>query len=314
MHGDTPTGPSQNEEDECVFPPDSLPPGERTRYSVERDPEGEEEISTYVEIEAPGETVQHVERIKAEFVLGDEYVVWDVTTDKNSWWVISNLTNLYSKAHFPSLDFVISFHVGLMMRLGSRPESASATDPNPFDEVFRRQGQAHDRIDRAVEAEDFQAVGMMMRECLLSLTSVLRRRTTIDPTVPRPQDSNFIEWAAILFDALCGGRKNKELRQYLKGCARDTWQLVNWLTHEREATKATASIVVHACDTLVGHSIQLLERARTEPVEGCPICRSRRIRTFFDPSIDPDGDYYISCAACGWNTRPRISDSAADST
>ena len=34
-------------------------------------------------------------------------------TTKGRWWVITNPTNLYSQELFPSLDYAISFHVGV---------------------------------------------------------------------------------------------------------------------------------------------------------------------------------------------------------
>ncbi len=37
--------------------------------------------SDNVEGQARDETVQHVEKIKREIVLGDTYEIWDVTTD-----------------------------------------------------------------------------------------------------------------------------------------------------------------------------------------------------------------------------------------
>jgi len=92
-----------------------MPARELSRYSPERDPDSEQDIARYVEIEAPGETVQNVERIRKEVVLGETYEIWDVTTDKGRWWVITNLTNLYSQQHFPSLDYTISFHIGLIV-------------------------------------------------------------------------------------------------------------------------------------------------------------------------------------------------------
>jgi len=165
--------------DDCVLPPPPMPAKESDRYSIDRDPDSEQDIARYVEIEARDERVQHVEKVKTEYVLGEEHVVWDVTTDRNRWWVITGLTNLYSQTLFPSLDYTLSFHVGLMMRMRSRPDSADVADPSPFDEVFRRQAQAKDRLDRAVEAEDYQGVGMLLRECLLSLTGALRRRVPL---------------------------------------------------------------------------------------------------------------------------------------
>jgi len=288
----------------CLDHSHPLPPSELARYAVERDAGSESDIARYVEIETKDETVQHVERIKQEYVMGESYDIWEVTTDQNRWWVITNLTNLYSQKHFPSLDYTLSFHVGLMMRLRSRPNGADATEPTPFDEVFRRQEQAKDRFDRAVEPEDYQAIGMQLRECLLSLVAAIRRRVPLADAAERPQDSNFIAWSSLLLDSICKGEGNRELRHYLKNSAKDTWQLVNWLTHDRDANDTASSIAIHACDTVVGHLVQLLARERTDHTDECPLCKSRKIRQHYDPSIEPDGDYYLTCGACDWTTHP----------
>ena len=292
------------EGNECSVPAHPVPPQEVSRYSVTRDLHSENDISNYVEAEARDETVHHVERIKQEILFGETYDIWDVTTDKNRWWVITNPTNLYSQEHFPSLDYTFSFHVGLMMRLRSRSEGVDADDPHPFDEVFRRQEQAMDRHDSAVEAEDYQAVGMQLRECLISLVGAVRRRVTVAQGTDKPQDANFVSWSETLMEELCGGGANKQLRKRLKNTAKDTWQLVNWLTHDRDANRTASSIAIHACDTVVGHFAQLLGRARTDKTEQCPICTSRQIRTHFDMEIAPDGDYYVSCGVCEWNSHP----------
>jgi len=180
--------------DECVVHDHPVPPEEVGRYSVERDLAAEQDIANYVQVEASDEIVQHVERVKTEYVMGDAYEIWDVTTDKNRWWVITNLTNLYLQKYFPSLDYTLSFHVGLMMRLRSRPGGADSSEPDPFDEVFRRQEQAKHRYDRAIEAEDYQAVGMQLRECLISLVGVMRRRIELRADLEKPQDANFAGW------------------------------------------------------------------------------------------------------------------------
>lgn len=293
-----------DEKDRHVIHSHPVPAEELAQYTVERDPPSEQDISNYVEAEARDETVHHVEKVKQDVVLGDTYEIWDVITDKDRWWVITNLTNLYSQKHFPSLDYTLTFHIGLMMRMRSRPDSANRGEPNPFDEVFRRQEQAKNRHDSAVEAEDYQAVGMQLRESLISLVAALRRRVQISSDVERPQDANFTAWSALLMEELCGGSSNKELRQYLKNTARETWQLVNWLTHDRNANKTASFIAIHACDTNVGHFVQILERKRTDRTDQCPVCNSRNIRTHFDIAIEPDGDYYLTCGACDWSSHP----------
>lgn len=290
--------------EDCVVHDHPVPPEELGRYSIDRDPYSEADIASYVEGQAPDEEVRHVERIKTEVVLGDVYEMWDVTTDIGRWWVITNLTNLYSQKHFPSLDYTLSFHIGLMMRLKSRPDNAGADDPSPFDEVLRREKQASDRHDRAVEAEDYQAVGMLLREALVSLLGALRRRTVIPEDIERPQDANFIAWTDVLMNQLCPGSSNKNLRQHLKSGAKESWQLVNWLTHSRNANKTASSIAIHSCQTVIGHSIQILEKSRVDKTEQCPICKSRNIRSHFDISIGDDGEYFSSCGVCDWTDHP----------
>jgi hypothetical protein len=294
----------------CVIHDHPVPPEEVGRYSVERDPVAEQDVANYIHGQARDETVQHVERVKTEYVMGEPYEIWDVTTDKNRWWIITNITNLYLQKSFPSLDYTLSFHVGLMMRMRSRPDGADSSNPDPFDEVFRRQEQATHRLERAIEPEDYQAVGMQLRECLISLIGVMRRRIEISSDVERPQDANFVGWVQVLMNHLCMGEKNKELRQYMKALSEKTWQLVNWLTHDRNANKTAASIAIEGCNTIVGHYVQLLMRNRTDKTETCPRCSSRNIRTHFDIDIAPDGAYFDTCGACGWTNHHSDHDAA----
>jgi hypothetical protein len=249
------TADPEKPETECVVHDHPVPPSELARYSVDRDPHSEQDIANYVEGQARDEIVQHVERVKREIVLGDVYDIWDVTTDKDRWWVITNLTNLYSQKYFPSLDYTLSFHIGLMARLRSRSGRIDPEDPSPFDEVIRRADQAQERHDSAVEVEDFQAVGMLLRESLISLISALRRWVPISENVEKPQDANFVGWTDVLMNELCPGGSRKDLRQHLKNTAKESWQLANWLTHTRSATRTASSIAIHSCQTTIGQYI-----------------------------------------------------------
>ncbi|QOD80977.1 gamma-glutamylcyclotransferase [Chromobacterium haemolyticum] len=288
---------------ECVVHDHPVPASELGRYSVDRDPHSEQDIARYVEISAD-EKPQHVERVKREIVLGEMYDIWDVTTDQGRWWVITNLTNLYSQKYFPSLDYTISFHIGLMARLRSKEGSINPDEPTPFDEVIRRVNQAQDRHDAAVEVEDFQAVGMLIREGLLSLVSALSQRVQVDPQAERPQKANFIAWSDLLANSLFPGSSHKDLRQLLKNTAKDAWQVANWLTHTRNASRTASAMAMHSCQTTVGHFIQALEGGRAEKIGKCPVCQSSDIRSHFDVGIPPEGDYYASCGVCDWTDYP----------
>ncbi|MEJ6847006.1 hypothetical protein V3589_12415 [Sinorhizobium fredii] len=254
----------------------------------------------------------NVERVKTEYVLGDAYDIWDVHTDKNRWWVITHPTNLYSQRHFPSLDYTLSFHIGLMMRVMSRSEKDSDEEASPFDEVIRRQAQATKLLERAIEAVDFQSVGMQLRECLISLVSAVRRRVELEAEVERPKDADVVGWNRLLTTRLCPGERNDELRHYMRAVVEKAWPLVNWLTHHRNANKTSALIALDAVDAIGKHYMRLLSRERHDRTDQCPRCASRNLRTFFDIAIAPEGAYFESCAECGWDSHPGYPDEAGE--
>ena len=81
------------------------------------DLEDANKISAYVEFQMHGERVTHAEKVMAEYVLGRQYDCWDVRTKKTRYWVITSPTNLYSQKLFPSLDYTLSFHIGVTTRV-----------------------------------------------------------------------------------------------------------------------------------------------------------------------------------------------------
>ena len=294
---------------EHTFPPDTpLPPDALERYTLNHDIHDEAEIADYVNGQCRGdETVRYVERVKTEYVTGQRFDAWDVHTDKQRWWVLTNLTNLYPQAHFPSLDYTLSFHIGLMHRLRSRQDREDS-EPDPFDEVYRRRDEVGDLIEEAIEAEEFQSAAMRLRECLITLVGAVRRRIELPAGGEFPKDADVPQWNEVLINHFCPGEPNKTLRQYLKATADRTWQLVNWLTHDRDANKTAAIIAHEAVSIQIGHFIQLVIRDRVDLVEVCPQCSSRDIRSYYDASIEPDGAYYERCRACDWSNHPGYSD------
>lgn len=96
----------------CEVPP-PLPKDDLHKLLFAHSPEAAREIQDYVEWQCRGEEkVLHVEKVASERVLGREHAVWDVHTDKERWWVVTNPTNLYSQTLMPSLDYTLSFHIG----------------------------------------------------------------------------------------------------------------------------------------------------------------------------------------------------------
>jgi hypothetical protein len=117
--------------------------------------------------------IEHVEKLTSEYVLGNQYDVWDAHTSDGRWWVITNPVNLYNQDQIKSMDIALSFHIGLMSRMMASHPQPSARQGTWVLEVARRLDVASESLDRAREVEDFQAVGMRLRETLLTLAAKL---------------------------------------------------------------------------------------------------------------------------------------------
>src|SRR5215210_293849 len=82
--------------------------------------------------------------------------------------------NLYRQDLFRSLDYAVSFHVGVTTRMMSRREpDVPSMEQAPLLTAWRRWEQVAEAFDEAEEAEDFQAVGMRCRECLVAMTKAV---------------------------------------------------------------------------------------------------------------------------------------------
>src|SRR5271156_5602940 len=139
-------------------------------------PTSKRAVSDYVETQARGEKVLHAEKVKSEHIIGSDHNCWDVHTNKDRYWVITSPSNLYSQHHFPSLDFTLSFHVGVTARIMARSRGAPADAQKArLTPPWRRWEQAAETLDTAQEAEDFQAVGVKCRECLIQLVRSLAK-------------------------------------------------------------------------------------------------------------------------------------------
>lgn len=146
-------------------------------------------ISEYVEAQAFPEKVTHAERMMQTKVMGQAHEVWDVRTDQDRYWIVTNMTNLYSQDEFKSADYALSFHLGLMLRLMERDRS----DPEPDIErvsfrAWRKHEQAVEAYNAAGEAEQFQTVGVHCREALIAFADELAEALDLDSVAhPRRQ-------------------------------------------------------------------------------------------------------------------------------
>jgi len=264
-------------------------------------PTSKRAVSDYVETQARGERVLHTEKIKSEYLFGRDYDCWDVHTNKDRYWVITSPTNLYSQRYFPSLDFTLSFHVGFSARVMERsrgaPDDAQRARLTP---VWRRWEQAAETLDMAEEAEDFQAVGMKCRECLIQLVRSLAKTEMVPPGEDAPQHSNFISWSELIANAVAGGSSAERVRGHLKATAKSSWDLARWLTHASSAARNDAVFVLDATHTVLAAFGHAVIRHESGSPERCPNCGSYKLDVGFNPELPRP--YVSECEECGWQT------------
>lgn len=247
-----------------------------------------QEIAEYIAVQAH-EDVVHVEKVASEMVGPVRHDIWDVHCPESRWWAVTNPLNLYSQDDFKSRDVVLTFHVGLALRLSylndrEVPVAGSAAELLPGS--WRRWQQAFDAYDDGDEAENFQAVGMRLRECLVSFVAQATSKALVPEGTEPPKAADVIGWIELLADQITAGRSSAKLRSYLKTLGRETWQYVNWLTHAKNAMRIDAEIGLKAVEHLLGTFTAARLRVDRVPTR-CSEC----------------GSYEVAggvCRHCGW--------------
>jgi hypothetical protein len=285
---------------ECTIPPpidvSALPD------LVFGQPEHEERrVRAYMADQACDETVIHLEKVGTESLMGRKMGFWDVRTDKGKWWVITNPTNLYSQALFPSLDYTVSFHVGVTTRMLAREHNyEGSTRVRRILPTLKRLESAGNALDSADEVEDFQAVGMKLRECLLTLIHTLAKPEHVPTGEDIPNRSDFIRWSELIAEAVAAGSRAQRIRGYLKAVAKAAWQVVNWLTHASNALLHDARVARLATENVVAAFLTAVERHESAAPDRCPACGSYRVQTDYRPDLGIDPPYILLCERCDW--------------
>lgn len=288
------TGPTLGEH---VIPP-AIPIEALASFTFDRDEKSAVEITAYVESQSRGETVSHAEKVMSQRVLGRKYECWDVRTDKARLWVITSPTNLYDQTLFPSLDYTLSFHIGLMARVMARHEPGTGVlEQITMPAAWRKWEQAGQALNEAEEPEDFQTVGMRCRECLVAMVHALALPAMVPDGVVKPQKSNVVEWCALIADHVAHGSSPEHVRGYLKATSKAGWALVNWLTHTHSAARADA-IMAH---DVTQHILALFGTAALRHRQGvpdrCEACGSYQFELWAD---EPGAPMKPRCSSCGW--------------
>lgn len=294
---------------ECTIPPE-LPDEALRGVMFKRAHHEEDAIREYMEWQAADEKVTHLEKVATEHVFDRKMAAWDVRTDKGRWWVITSPTNLYSQKLFPSLDYAITFHVGVTTRMMNKQRSRAAPEERSLaSSAWRRWNQAAEALNEAEEVEEFQSIGMRCRETLLAAVSALREFANVSNDSPDLlKKGDFNAWSELIISGIASGSSAEELRHYLRSIAKTAWRLVNWLTHAKNATRHDAEIALNATEQiLVGLTSVLMKRTRGSPGV-CPNCGSSKLTT-----ARSGGAEATVCLSCDWRTPERSGDKTAES-
>jgi len=247
--------------------------------------------------------VKHLERLMCETVLGTEYELWDVHATDGRWWVVSPMTNLYPQDAFPSADYMLSFHIGLIARVNQRSNRSAGGNPISarLAGAFRRWEQAASAVDDVKESEDLQAVGVKCRECLLTLIRDAQKDVELPLGTERPKGADFKEWAILIAKWALSGDRVQHIRAHLNEVSLSTWQLANWLTHTSNARKSDAELTVAAVRHLLDAFAAAIVRRESKQPDRCPKCSSFQMHSVYTPELERDPPYVLVCEACDWN-------------
>jgi hypothetical protein len=143
-------------------------------------------------------------------------------------------------------NFVSELISPLIARI--RTGRAEEMQPTGWQRVDRAVGETRDRLAAARNEEQFQAVGLLCREALISLAQAVYRRERhppLDGTEPSETDAKRMLEAYVAVE-LAGGA-NEEARKH----TRSSLELTNALQHKRTATFREAAMCVEATTTVI---------------------------------------------------------------
>lgn len=244
--------------------------------------------------------------------------IWDVHTDKERWWVITEPTNLYSQTQFPNIDYALTFHIGLCIRIPrTEKQKSSELEVGPFVACYRLASEAQDALLTAQEVADFQAIGVRCREMLLAFTYAAQ---TVFPWTgggDALKSADFKAWVEHTCTIILPGSAHENRRHLFKTLLDSAWKYVNWLTHAKHSTWHDAEAAFSASENAMSLCVtKVVQHMRGVP-EQCPNCGSFRLTPL--QALNPENEEELwerpSCTKCDWMGEAKlISDPQSEPT
>jgi hypothetical protein len=264
-------------------------------------------VREYMARQAPDLTVQLVQKVYSENVLSIRHDVWDVHTDVDRWWVITEPMNLYAQDQFPNMDLALTFHVGLCLRI-PRSERRKLSDlpVEPFAECVRAMQEASEALAQADEVADFQTVGVRCREALLSFINAAHLVLPWTAKEEPPKKADLRAWADHICSVALPGPSHEHRRALFKTSLESAWKFTNWLTHNKASKWHDAEAAVMATEFAITSCVSAVILFVRGVPEQCPACGSRRLspQRGYNSNV-PDVEFERpTCDKCGWAGDP----------
>lgn len=156
----------------------------------------------------------------------------------------------WSSGDLPSYQSRRVFVSKLITPLINRIQTGSEIEyePTGWERVDRTVGEIRDRLAIAENEEQYQAVGLLCRDSLISLAQAVydrERHPPVDSTEPSETDAYRMLEAYIAVEMK--GDANEEIRRFTKASLR----LANALTHSRKATFRNSAACVEGTTAII---------------------------------------------------------------
>jgi len=266
-----------------------------------------ERVVVYMRFQAPERTVQLVQKVYSENVLHVRHDVWDVHTDVDRWWVITEPMNLYSQDQFPNIDLAVTFHIGLCLRIPrTERQKLSAFPVEPFAECYRHLHDMSDALAQAQEVADYQTIGVRSREALLAFISAAQTVIPWTSAEEPPKKADLKAWGDHICNVALPGTSHEQRRHLYKTLLESAWKFTNWLTHAKFSHWHDAEAAIEITQNAIGLCISAVIRFIRGVPDHCPACGSQRLSPERGHrSDDPDTQWERpTCDKCGWVGEP----------
>jgi hypothetical protein len=207
-----------------------------------------------------------IESVNAEYKTRRDLIARDLAergmTDPNPF---SDLWKWYGKwsseiqGYQPRREFVADLYEDLLQILRAPVAHVHRSEPTGWERVDRSARKISIQLARAEHEEDFQAVGLLCRDALISLAQAVfdPRLHAQNGTVPSESD------AGRMLEGFIGtelsGTENEAVRRHAKAAL----VLANALTHKRTASFRIAALCAEATQSLI--SIIAIVSGRRDP-------------------------------------------------